>query len=102
MRRRRRGGHACAHDELPVFIEKTINPFHACILGLQRLPMPVLACVHGALAGGGFSLAMACDFVVTARSARFVVAYPRLGAPADGGLSFSWFSALALQEAWRR
>ena len=31
---------------------------------------------------------MACDFVVAARSARFVVAYPKLGAPADGGLSF--------------
>src|SRR5207247_7644538 len=41
-------------DDLPAFIEKTINPFHACILGLQRLPMPVLACVHGSLAGGGF------------------------------------------------
>jgi 2-(1,2-epoxy-1,2-dihydrophenyl)acetyl-CoA isomerase len=47
-----------------------------------------MASVHGALAGGGFSLAMACDFVVAARSARFVVAYPKLGAPADGGLSF--------------
>lgn len=75
-------------DDLPAFIEKTITPFHACILGLQRLPMPVIACAHGALAGGGFSLAMACDFVVTAHSARFVVAYPKLGAPADGGLSF--------------
>jgi 2-(1,2-epoxy-1,2-dihydrophenyl)acetyl-CoA isomerase len=74
--------------DLPAFIEKTITPFHACILALQRLPMPVLACAHGALAGGGFSLAMACDFVVAARSARFVVAYPKLGAPADGGLSF--------------
>ena len=75
-------------DDLPGFIEKTINPFHACVLGLQRLRMPVLACAHGALAGGGFSLAMACDFVLSARSARFVVAYPKLGAPADGGLSF--------------
>ena len=75
-------------DDLPAFIEKTINPFHACVLGLQRLPMPVIVCAHGALAGGGFSLAMACDFVVAARSARFVVAYPKLGAPADGGLSF--------------
>ena len=75
-------------DDLTAFIERTINPFHACVLGLQRLPMPVLACVHGALAGGGFSLAMACDFVLAARSARFVVAYPKLGAPADGGLSF--------------
>lgn len=75
-------------NDLPAFIEETITPFHACILGLQRLPMPVIACAHGALAGGGFSLAMACDFVVTAHSARFVVAYPKLGAPADGGLSF--------------
>ncbi len=75
-------------DSLPAFIEKTINPFHACILSLQQLHKPVVACVHGALAGGGFSLAMACDFVVAARSARFVVAYPKLGAPADGGLSF--------------
>ena len=66
-------------DDLPDFIEKTITPFHECVLGLQRLRMPVIACAHGALAGGGFSLAMACDFVV---------AYPKLGAPADGGLSF--------------
>jgi len=79
----------CAHREnLPAFIEKTIDPFHACVLGFQRLPMPVIACVHGALAGGGFSLAMACDLAVATRSARFVVAYPKLGAPADGGLSF--------------
>lgn len=75
-------------EDLLEFIEKTITPFHACVLGLQRLPMPVIACAQGALAGGGFSLAMACDFVVAARSARFVVAYPKLGAPADGGLSF--------------
>ena len=75
-------------DDLPDFIEKTITPFHGCVLGLQRLRMPVIASTHGALAGGGFSLAMACDFVVAARSARFVVAYPKLGAPADGGLSF--------------
>ena len=75
-------------DDLPGFIERTVTPFHACVLGLHRLPMPVIACAHGALAGGGFSLAMACDFVVAARSARFVVAYPKLGASADGGLSF--------------
>ncbi len=78
-----------AHSaDLPAFVEKTINPFHDCVLALNRLPMPVLASVHGALAGGGFSLALACDLVLAAQSARFVMAYPALGAPADGGLSF--------------
>ena len=75
-------------DDLPGLIEPLIGTFHAAILAMKRLPMPVLACVHGAAAGGGFSLAMACDLVLASRSARFVVAYPKLGAPADGGLSF--------------
>ncbi len=75
-------------DNLPAFISDTIDAFHACVLGLQRLELPVIACAHGPIAGGGFSLAMACDLVVAARSARFVVAYSKLGAPADGGLSF--------------
>ena len=75
-------------NNIATFIENTINPFHACVLGLQRLRLPVIASVQGPVAGGGFSLAMACDLVVATRSARFVVAYSKLGAPADGGLSF--------------
>lgn len=74
--------------DLPAFIDKMIDAFHAGIMALRRLPIPVIASVHGAVAGGGFSLALACDLVVAVRQARFVVAYPRLGAPADGGLSF--------------
>ena len=70
------------------FIDRLIDDFHAGVMALRRLPIPVIASVHGAVAGGGFSLALACDMVVAARDARFVVAYPRLGAPADGGLSF--------------
>jgi 2-(1,2-epoxy-1,2-dihydrophenyl)acetyl-CoA isomerase len=74
--------------DLPGFIDQMIDAFHASVMALSRLPMPVIASVHGAVAGGGFSLAMACDLIVSVRSTRFVVAYPHLGAPADGGLSF--------------
>ena len=74
--------------DLPGFIDAMIDAFHAGIMALRRLPIPVIASVQGAVAGGGFSLALACDLVVAARQARFVVAYPRLGVPADGGLSF--------------
>lgn len=74
--------------DMPAFIERMIDAFHAGVMALHRLRLPVVASVHGAVAGGGFSLALACDMVVATRGTRFVVAYPRLGAPADGGLSF--------------
>ena len=75
-------------DDLPAFIDRMIDAFHGSVLALARLPVPVIASVRGAVAGGGFSLALACDLVIAARNTRFVVAYPKLGAPADGGLSF--------------
>lgn len=69
------------------FLGTLIDAFHNAILALRRIPVPVIGAVHGAAAGGAFSLAMACDLVVATRSARFVVAYPKLGAPADGGFT---------------
>ena len=73
--------------DLPQFLGELIDHFHAVILALRRLPLPVIASVQGVAAGGGFSLAMACDLVVATRSARFVVAYPKLATSSDGGLS---------------
>lgn len=64
-----------------------IDAFHESILLLRRLPVPVIGSVHGAAAGGGFSLALACDLLVAGKSARFVAAYPALGTSSDGGLS---------------
>ena len=70
------------------FLESLISAFHAAILAIRHLKVPVVASVQGAAAGGGFSLAMTCDVVVAARTARFVVGYPKLGTSSDGGLSF--------------
>lgn len=64
-----------------------IDAFHGVILALRRLPVPVIGSVYGAAAGGGFSLALACDQLIAASNARFVVAYPALGTSSDGGLS---------------
>ncbi len=76
-----------------------IERFHEAVLALARLPQPVVASVHGAAAGAGFSLAMACDTVVAARSARFVVGYPKIGASCDGGLSFQLARRMGRQRA---
>jgi enoyl-CoA hydratase/carnithine racemase len=37
---------------------------------LARVPLPIVASVHGACLGGGFELALACDYIVAARSAK--------------------------------
>lgn len=90
--------HAHAHD-LPGFVGQVIDAFHVAVLAMARLPVPVLAAVQGAAAGGGFSLAMAADVVLAARSARFVVAYPQLGTSTDGGLSWQLQQRLGASRA---
>jgi 2-(1,2-epoxy-1,2-dihydrophenyl)acetyl-CoA isomerase len=81
-------------DDLGPFLARMIDTFHELLVVLSRLPIPTIAAVQGAVAGGGFSLAMACDFVIAARNTRFVTAYPHLGAPSDGGLTFRLFRKL--------
>jgi 2-(1,2-epoxy-1,2-dihydrophenyl)acetyl-CoA isomerase len=75
-------------DRAAATIAELIDHFHAATVGLQRLPAPVLASVHGAVAGGGFSLALAADFRIAADTATFTPAYLRLGASPDGGGTF--------------
>jgi 2-(1,2-epoxy-1,2-dihydrophenyl)acetyl-CoA isomerase len=71
-----------------VAIGELIDHFHGATLGLQRLAAPVIASVHGAAAGGGFSLALAADLRLAADTATFTPAYLRLGASPDGGGTF--------------
>ena len=49
------------------------------------LNKPVIAAVNGTAAGGGFELALACDLVVAATGARFVLPEARNGMVAEGG-----------------
>jgi 2-(1,2-epoxy-1,2-dihydrophenyl)acetyl-CoA isomerase len=65
--------------------ERFIHRVHPLILALRRLPLPVVARVHGAVAGVGMSLMMACDLAVAAEDAVFTLAYCRLGTSPDGG-----------------
>lgn len=48
-------------------------------LAMRRIPQPIIACVHGAAAGLGFSFAMASDVRILAENARFSAAYINIG-----------------------
>jgi enoyl-CoA hydratase/carnithine racemase len=74
-----------------------IGQFHDFIETIRVCPKPVIAAVEGFAAGGGFSLVLACDLVVAARDAKFVMSYGRIALTPDGG--GSWQLAQALPRA---
>ena len=56
---------------------------------MRDLPKPIVAAVNGVAAGGGANLALACDIVIAARSARFDQAFVRISLIPD--LGGTWF-----------
>jgi 2-(1,2-epoxy-1,2-dihydrophenyl)acetyl-CoA isomerase len=67
---------------------KLAASFHQAILEIRRMSKPVIAAINGIAAGGGFSLALACDFRVMDKSAVLRQAYTSNGLCINGGGTF--------------
>lgn len=65
-----------------------IGPMHEAVRILTALDAPVLASLHGVVAGGSMSLALACDLAIAADDTKFNLAYVNIGSSCD--LSSSW------------
>lgn len=76
---------------------QSIESLHTWIEAIRSFPKPVIAAVEGPAAGAGFSLALACDLIVAARNALFVMAYSGVALSPDGGGSWSLARALPRQ-----
>jgi 2-(1,2-epoxy-1,2-dihydrophenyl)acetyl-CoA isomerase len=73
--------------------------FHQAILEIRRMSKPVIAAINGVAAGGGFSLALACDFRVMSKSALLRQAYTSSGLSIDGGGTFTLPRLVGLAKA---
>jgi 2-(1,2-epoxy-1,2-dihydrophenyl)acetyl-CoA isomerase len=73
----------------PPDLERLASRYHhEVVRRLRALPIPVVCAVNGIAAGAGASFALACDIVLAARSASFLIAFARIGLVPDSGASF--------------
>jgi 2-(1,2-epoxy-1,2-dihydrophenyl)acetyl-CoA isomerase len=63
-------------------VEQSWNPL---VRTLTSLPQPVIAQVNGVAAGAGANIALACDIVIAAKSAKFIQSFSAIGLIPDSG-----------------
>ncbi len=68
--------------DLGASVENYYNPLIRRITGLA---MPVVCAVNGVAAGAGANIALACDIVLAARSAKFIMSFAHIGLIPDSG-----------------
>ena len=107
------GDHFMAGGDLKWFREQSALPaserrerfstlldgVHAAVLDIKRMDKPVIAAVHGAVAGFGVSLMLACDLVLAAGTSYFTLAYSSIALSPDGGATWSLPRHVGLKRA---
>lgn len=76
-----------------------IEALHDGLMILDRLEAPVIASVHGPVAGAGMSVAMATDLCIAADDAKFTLAYARIGTTPDGSSTYNLPRLVGLRRA---
>lgn len=89
-------------EDASTTLHKLAPQFHIAITEIRRMGKPVVAAINGIAAGGGFSLALACDFRVMAESAVLRQAYTSSGLSIDGGGTFALPRLVGLARAGDR
>lgn len=76
-------------DELPETLARMAGRYHDALRTFARLDVPIVAAVHGAVAGGALGLIYTSDIVLAAEGTKFATGFAAIGLSGDGGNS--WF-----------
>ena len=79
---------AAQGDDMPYHLKEVTTYLHAAISRFTRMDPPVIAAVNGTAGGAGMSLCCFCDLVLAAESAKFTMAYTRVGLTPDGSSTY--------------
>lgn len=79
---------ARTEGRLEAFFDEPLRILNETILLIRQTPIPVIAAVNGVASGGGCNLALACDLVIAAESAKFNQAFIKIGLTPDVGGTF--------------
>lgn len=88
-----------APDERRAIMYRMIHEMHPSVIALRRMPKPVIASVHGACAGFGMSLMLACDLAIAAEDTVFTMAYANLGTSPDGSSTYTLPRVVGMKRA---
>lgn len=89
-------GGSGADTDLGALVDTWYAPL---IRRLNALPLPVVVGVNGVAAGAGASVALSCDIVIAAESAKFIQAFARIGLVPDAGGTHFWPRMVGMQRA---
>jgi 2-(1,2-epoxy-1,2-dihydrophenyl)acetyl-CoA isomerase len=86
-------------ESLPTEVENIIDTVHQFVENIVNCPKPVIAAVHGSVAGIGMSFMLACDLVIAAEGTKFTTAYSKIGITPDGGCTYFLPRLVGFQKA---
>ena len=87
-------------DNMRPLARQIVPDFNQFVLALRRMDKIVIAKVHGVAAGGGLSLALACDLVAAGANAQLAWGYRNIGTSPDAGGSYFLTRAVGEKKAF--
>ena len=90
---------AAQGENISLYLKQLTQAFHAVISRFNWMDAPVVGAINGTAAGGGFSLALTTDIAMAAESAKFTMAYTKIGFCPDGSSSYFLARLVGLRRA---